>query len=468
MPKQSVIDVHCHLFNAPYAIMELAAVTWNALWGNYPHAKAKTARRKAAGVRRGLGPLRAIEGAVELAAWIARLVKAGLSDVKGNHATEEEAFKKSTLFGDSPLISVPLMMDIYFALDDNGDEAGPVRRGAKREAASSFAISSAETANFEQHLEWVKQMIRDEMGPTKTTRRSARGTAKSDALDTLFEEAKKDLLAMAPAQRRRGATRKAAADVYAGIEMSPGYKKHLRDLETLQAMAPDLVYPFLAIDPRRVGIMKLIEMKVNKGNGPFRGVKVYPPLGYLPTHPNLTPVYDYCVRYDIPITSHTSPGGLGNFRRKNYVRGSGGPNEWVDFKKANLEKSRYYADPKNWLPILNQWPTLRINLAHFGGGLQLSQGDERWMKIIRDILKARDRYPNVYADFSYYSQPGLRDTLKQLVTDTPELAGSLMFGTDFIMIMLERTLGGLSKYFDNLAGLEDRLYYENAKAFLKL
>jgi predicted TIM-barrel fold metal-dependent hydrolase len=90
------------------------------------------------------------------------------------------------------------------------------------------------------------------------------------------------------------------------------------------------------------------------------------------------------------------------------------------------------------------------------------------MKIIRDILKARDRYPNVYADFSYYSQPGLRDTLKQLVTDTPELAGSLMFGTDFIMIMLERTLGGLSKYFDNLAGLEDRLYYENAKAFLKL
>jgi len=42
MVKKQIIDVHCHLFNAKYAVMELASASWNHLRDNYPHQKGTT------------------------------------------------------------------------------------------------------------------------------------------------------------------------------------------------------------------------------------------------------------------------------------------------------------------------------------------------------------------------------------------------------------------------------------------
>ena len=43
-----------------------------------------------------------------------------------------------------------------------------------------------------------------------------------------------------------------------------------------------------------------------------------------------------------------------------------------------------------------------------------------------------------------------------------------MFGTDYIMIMLDKYLGGLEKYFGNFTVFNNRLPGDNVKDLLKI
>ena len=43
-----------------------------------------------------------------------------------------------------------------------------------------------------------------------------------------------------------------------------------------------------------------------------------------------------------------------------------------------------------------------------------------------------------------------------------------MFGTDYIMIMLDPKLGGLTRYFDHFEKFPDPLLCTNAKRFLNI
>lgn len=449
MPDRKVIDVHCHLFNAQYAIMELTAATWNNLWGDYPHQKGAIKERRARGI------VKTLEGVKDFAAWIARLVEAALSDCDGNYATARNNFSRCALGQGGSLVLSPLMMDIYFALDNNTDEE-EARRSGRRSVPviESFGIPEDKKKDFDFHFDEIKNLIVAEIQAVpKTGRRSS-----DQALDAIFQDAKKEMLAPARTTRR-------GRDPYEGIEISPGYKKHMHDLEELCKKYPGKVFPFLAVDPRRIGIMKLIEMKVDGGKGAFRGIKLYPPLGYLPTHPNLAEVFEYCAAHDIPITLHCSPGGIKNFRGENYVRSWEGNDHLENFQSTSGNKSRFYTAPQKWAPVLEKWKTLRINFAHLGGGEQLDAGDTAWM---RDIVAMIKQYPNMYTDMSYHTKQGLAQKLTDLVSQHEILNSRLMFGTDFIMIMLDKDLGGLDKYFDLFTGFNNNLLYENAKSFLKL
>ena len=44
----------------------------------------------------------------------------------------------------------------------------------------------------------------------------------------------------------------------------------------------------------------------------------------------------------------------------------------------------------------------------------------------------------------------------------------LMFGTDYIMIMMDKNLGGLEKYFDRFTELDQTVLGDNARKFLKI
>ncbi len=447
MPDRQIIDIHCHFFNAQYAIMELTAATWNHLWGNYPHQKG--AARK--GATRGV--IETLQGAKDFAAWIARLLAAALSDCEGNYDTARANFAKSSLGKDSSLVVAPLMMDVYFALDDNKDEEYLRRRG--RRAApivKAFGIREKQKIDFDAHFNNIENLIREEMRKMPATKRRS---SSDQTLDDIFQDARKELLATP--KRARG------DEDYSGIELSPGYKKHMHDLEDLCGKYPNLVFPFLAVDPRRIGIMELIDMKVNKGKGIFKGIKLYTPLGYLPTHPNLESIFAYCTQYDIPVTMHCSDGGLKNFRSENYVTSWDGNNHLEDFKDSGGNKSRYYTAPEKWLPVLTKWPNLRINFAHFGGSDKLDSGDTGWMNAIIKIIQG---HPNVYTDISYYSKPGLPQKISAIIKQNEILTTRLMFGTDFIMIMMDKDLDGLNKYFDHFAAFNNKLLNDNARSFL--
>ena len=154
-----------------------------------------------------------------------------------------------------------------------------------------------------------------------------------------------------------------------------------------------------------------------------------------------------------------------NFRSENYVTSWEGSNHLEDFKASGGNKSRYYTAPEKWLPVLTRWPGLRINFAHFGGGDKLDSGDTGWMDAIIKMIR---EYPNAYTDISYYVKSGLAQKISGVIVKNEILNTRLMFGTDYIMIMMDEPLGGLDKYFDRFTGLDINLLNDNARNFLKI
>lgn len=446
---EDIIDVHCHLFNAKYAIREFTAATWNYIWGDYPHQKASIKRR---GEKR--NTISGLEGVKEFAVWIAKLIKAALSDCDDNYAAAVSEFAKSSYGKDHSLVMVPLMMDIYFALDDNEVEEKEFL--SKRRTAAiiePFVIPDDQRDRFGAHLNEIKSMVTEEM--EKLPSMSKRRSISDQEIESIFEDVSAELM-----ETRKTARRDSEYDE---IELSPGYWKHMQELESLCEKHSDKIFPFLAIDPRKKGIMELIKIKVKEGNGIFKGIKLYPPLGYLPTHPNLEPVFEYCIEHDIPITVHCSKGGIPNFRSENYVSSWHEDNHWEKFDRL-IDRSIYYANPEKWLPVLERWPALRINFAHFGN--LADDENSMWTDTIIEMMK---KYPNVYTDISYFTDEKIIPKIKDRVKANDILRTRLMFGTDYVMIMLDGGLKGLENYFNNFyKQLDDNTMNGNARRFLKL
>jgi hypothetical protein len=108
----------------------------------------------------------------------------------------------------------------------------------------------------------------------------------------------------------------------------------------------------------------------------FAGIKVYPPLGFEPwptVQEELAKVehlYKICVDKNIPIITHCSTSGF-----------------------SVTDNAQNFTDPnKQWLSVLAEYPTLKLDFAHFGSG------DKKWTeKIVQHIIKEDS---NVYTDFS--------------------------------------------------------------------
>ncbi len=245
----------------------------------------------------------------------------------------------------------------------------------------------------------------------------------------------------------------------------------------------NLVFPFLSVDPRRPNILDYVKDMVGPGK-PFHGVKLYAPTGYSPTDPvlfDILPdrpdcVYKYCQDNRIPITAHCSPGGFGTIARSVHVRGhiyvdkdwsvsvddqvyEGGEDgqlykvdgdlhfnktlENSDFRIVAQERSRLLNHPEIWRIVLDRYPELYLNLAHFGGDKELKayaedpdgkgNGKRSWSKIIVGLMQD---YPNLYTDLScHYKYEIVRD-FKENVFDSLEVKERIMYGSDFPMVLL--------------------------------
>ena len=217
-------------------------------------------------------------------------------------------------------------------------------------------------------------------------------------------------------------------------------------------------HPFVAFDPRRqvegpsreaaarpapLGpgstALEMVAHAVESRG--FLGVKVYPPVGFAPIdNATLQPrlafaggldralasLYGYCAAGEVPILTHASPS-----------------NEYA----VGL---RFLAEPVRWAPVLERFPTLRLNLGHFGGDLRA------WTE---GVVALMERYPNVYADLSnsalvyddrYAAQ--LQALLGDLLTRHPAIKRRLMYGSDWWLSMLDPEAGHAVERFQAVLG----------------
>lgn len=245
------------------------------------------------------------------------------------------------------------------------------------------------------------------------------------------------------------------------------YKQQLQELAVLKANPhyKDRIIPFVCADPRRADVLDVVKDCIeNKG---FGGIKLYPPLGYYPFDDRLYGVYEYAVKYNLPIMTHTNKHGV-YYRGKLTDEHLKPAKLGKHFEKTNRNKNfaQNFSHPDNYLLVLKDFPTLKLCFAHFGGSDEWEayldngeneKGKESWYYKIKTML-ANPAYPNLFTDISYTIgsiknckqvgtiQPHLLNLLRETLQDE-SLKGKILFGSDFYMANIE---GGEKVYSEIL------------------
>jgi predicted TIM-barrel fold metal-dependent hydrolase len=218
------------------------------------------------------------------------------------------------------------------------------------------------------------------------------------------------------------------------------------------------VHGFVGFDPLRQALFRqhggppedeplAVVKKAVEDHG-FIGVKLYPPMGFratgnaalgnaFPSHviaadglgpdagrkldAELDRLYAFCTGNNVPIMAHTSD-SYGSAK---------------DYGKR--------ANPAAWVKVLEKYPALRINLAHFGGfnrGGTRENAEQSWGWAIGRAFAAAAT-PNVYADISFFSEVLHRSDeqrryviwlFKTFVERFPSAAQRLIYGSDWTMV----------------------------------
>lgn len=233
------------------------------------------------------------------------------------------------------------------------------------------------------------------------------------------------------------------------------------------------VLPFLAVDPRRVNSkftpkdhlyhLFLDAFDPERG-GQFFGVKIYPALGFSPSDYRLEAIYKVCSKLNIPIVTHCGGEAVSTFKKKieifqNFKQSDKTVvEENKDVDKKKRERMIFNLnDPKNFIPVLNKFPDLKINLGHFGG-------NEAWITNSKfkayhnriDTITSLMNYPGVYADFSFcVSDSDTYDEFKKFLGDSSSssVLKSVMYGTDYWVVLFndhQRFAQCLNKFTDEV------------------
>ena len=226
----------------------------------------------------------------------------------------------------------------------------------------------------------------------------------------------------------------------------------LEGIRTYYKASPDGLfefYPFIGINPAFHSLEYLVDLLdkyVNTSHReherhtvpdkPFYGIKLYPPLGFDPwpdekeEREKALYLYEFCSYYKTPIVTHTDDQG---------------------FRGVQAEKAWKYTDPLTWEHVLQRYPSLKIDFAHFGKQYALASlgrpesiawrrrdlPDSPWFHTITRLMA---EYPGVYADLSFSGSEA--DFYTELWAylreeDRPELWDRILFGSDFPVNLLK-------------------------------
>lgn len=193
----------------------------------------------------------------------------------------------------------------------------------------------------------------------------------------------------------------------------------------------------------------------------FFGIKLYPPLGFNPMPEDeeekakVELIYTYAQDKGIPITTHCDDGG---------------------YRITDVATSHHNTSPEVWLQVLEKFPRLKLNFAHFGRQYERThflKKQEKWRNAIVDIIV---KYDNVYTDMSFngVSKEYYDDVITKLESLKPQerlkLNQRLMFGTDFMINLskVESYHHYLKSYEASSISQDEKLAYasDNCKRFL--
>jgi len=214
--------------------------------------------------------------------------------------------------------------------------------------------------------------------------------------------------------------------------------------EEIAALAKkyEAIIPFIGTDPRRDDVLQVVaEMHSQHG---FKGIKLYPPLGYYPNDSRLEPVFQYAIDNNLPVMAHCSRGGVFVKKVTKEMLAEPNPLGRPVIRKKPKEFSDIYTDPANYDPIASKFPELKICLAHFGGDREwdkyletswdASMGEEHksWLSIIIDLILKHD---NVYTDISstLFDSEKYIDLLIVLLQNE-KIRERVLFGSDYYMM----------------------------------
>ena len=330
-------DVHCHVFNKDVIIRRLVNVIQTLL------------------------EITDTDDLATIANKMERLLET--FDVVANESSEE-VFKVLNDSYNKEFIITPLMLDLTYADDNDGNE----RRDRR----------------YRRRIEIIFRTIKILLGIVKRKMKSNEGKALIDKLRDDIENFYKNF--------------KVRTDKEVEIFDDANYEKQILDLEHLVKNYPN-VKPFFSVDPRQeykdgLNTIDNLKQKLLGPDAKFKGVKLYAPVGFSPTDAvlmgtkNQQGVYDFCEKNNIPVTVHCSNSGFAclstnlkvNGHLYLYKKAVRFTREEFTFHykflgknvgEAISERASILNNPGLWAMVLKKYPNLTINFAHFGGSTQL-------------------------------------------------------------------------------------------------
>ncbi len=234
------------------------------------------------------------------------------------------------------------------------------------------------------------------------------------------------------------------------------FEEQVKELAVLKKKYPDQIYPFLCADPRRHNLLDFLKRYIEAEG--FKGIKLYPPMGFYPFDERLYPIYEYAEKNNVPILAHCK-------KKSRVVYRGDIPESWLRHPKTgqplertpNKDFSINFTDPDNYVYVLNDFNRLKVCFGHFGGEAEwkLYQDEEdpekfqqSWYNKIKKILMNR-KFPNTFADISYTLADSDLVALLLVTLQIEQIREKVLFGSDF--------------YFSNIEGSEYKFGIELRK-----
>ena len=199
---------------------------------------------------------------------------------------------------------------------------------------------------------------------------------------------------------------------------------------------PDRLIAFAGVDPRRKNAVEILERGVQEWG--MKGLKLYPPCGFYPNDPVVTPLWEKANELGIPVMVHSGP----------------------TFPQLKMK----YSQPVYLEDVLVRYPDLNIIIAHLGGGV--------WTEEVMALRQMRD---NLYSDISGWQNMFYVDreyAVQRLVHVYSTLRSKCLFGSDWPAFNAQMSH---KEWVDTINGLENvearlkkKLLGGNAEKVLKL